>query len=93
MWKFLRATILFSILCLCLFNVSGANPTKYQVKPNLIILGETGNVVGTQFTVNVTVSDAVDLYGLDTHWLILIASFVLSIICAFLICNADEEFT
>jgi hypothetical protein len=36
---------------------------------------------------------SLDLYGLDIQWLILIASFVLSLICAFLICNTDEEFT
>lgn len=53
------------MLMLSLIPISGANPTEYLVDPNLIVLGETGNVVGTQFTVNITVSDAVELYALD----------------------------
>jgi hypothetical protein len=43
------------------------------------------NLIGVKYSL--------DLYGLDTQWLMLIASFVLSLICAFLICNADEEFS
>ena len=43
------------------------------------------NLIGVKYSL--------DLYGLDIQWLMIITSFVLSLICAFLICNADEEFT
>jgi len=58
-------TLLFSMLFLSFYTVNSVSTTKYYVDPSLIILGETGNVVGTAFTVNVTVSNAVDLYGFD----------------------------
>jgi len=41
----------------------------------------------------VGVNYSLEMYGLANPWLMLIASFVLSLISAFLICNADEEFT
>ena len=41
--------------------------TTFQVDPNLVVLGETGSVIGTLFTVNITVSDAVNMGGLDIH--------------------------
>ena len=57
--------ILFSLFFLGFVNISIADSMKYQVEPALIVLGETGNVDGTLITVNVTVSDAVSLVGLD----------------------------
>lgn len=50
-------------------NVSSVNATGwYHVDPNLIVLGDTGNVIGTEFTVDVTVSDAFNLYGFDLEF-------------------------
>lgn len=43
------------------------------------------NLIGVKYSL--------DLYGLAVQWLMLIVSFVLSLICGFLICNADEEFS
>ena len=66
MRNFFRIVILFSLFFLCFVNISSANYTKYQVEPDLVVLGEGGSlVVGTQFTVNVTVTDATDLFALD----------------------------
>jgi len=42
-----------------------ASSTTFQVDPSLVVLGETGSVVGTLFTVNITVSDAASLEGVD----------------------------
>lgn len=53
---------------LSFINVGSVSATKYHVDPNLIVLGETGGVIGTEFTVNVTVSDASDLYGFDIEF-------------------------
>jgi len=74
MEKLSRSIILFLILFLSFANVSmhscSSGSTKYQVDPSLVILGESGSVIGTEFTVNVTVSDAVDLSGfsIDFSW-------------------------
>jgi hypothetical protein len=65
MQKFNRVIILCSMFFLSFVPISGPSYTEFQVAPNLIILGETGSVLGSEFTVNVTVSDAADLYGLD----------------------------
>ena len=66
MRNFFRIVILFSLFFLCFVNISvSADSMKYQVEPALIVLGETGNVNGMLITVNVTVSDAVSLVGLD----------------------------
>jgi len=41
----------------------------------------------------VVVMLSLDMYELAIPWLIVIGSYVLSVFCAFFICNADEEFT
>lgn len=45
------------------------------------------------FTNLVGVKYALDMYGLANPWLMMIASFVISVVSAVLICNADEVFT
>jgi len=65
-----RNLILVSMFFLSFVNVGSASATKYHVDPNLIVLGDLGGVIGTEFTVNVVVSDAFDLYGfgLEFSW-------------------------
>ena len=63
-----RIALLFSILLLSLVRVGCANTKTYYVDPSLIVLGETGSVVGTLFTVGVNVTDAVNMYGFDIQF-------------------------
>jgi hypothetical protein len=64
-WKLIRVAFLSSLLFLSLILIGQASSTTYQVDPSLVVLGETGSVLGTLFTVNMTVSDAVNLEGFD----------------------------
>ena len=50
-------------------------------------------VVATMITNSVIITTALDMYELANPWVMLIASFVLTIISGVLICNADEVFT
>ncbi len=69
-----REAILFLVLFLSFANIGrlsySSSSTKYQVDPALVDLGESGSAIGTQFTVKVTVSDAVDLsaFEIDFSW-------------------------
>lgn len=61
---------------------------RMKIQPLVIIV-----IILPMFTNIVGIKYSLDMYGLSNPWLMLIASFVLSVICSYLICNADEEFT
>jgi hypothetical protein len=61
---------------------------KKKLQP-LVIAAITAPMI----TNMIAVKSALDAYKLTTPWLILIAPFVLSVVSAFMICNADEQFT
>ena len=73
----ITGTIIFSLFLPSFSNVNKTSTMTYYVDPSIINLGKngTGGYAGSQVTVNVNVSNAVDLYAIDidfswnTTWL------------------------